>query len=277
MPQVSLQPPGFAPGLGGGRPADQHAKRATGLELRLEHDTAPALASRDHRPGVAGEGDQCRQVPRLVDQRAPGLVVRDEGFGDPGKQPYTRHAYPAPHAELASPDLAPYRAAITRLLAAHEPYPAMVLNRCYTVLLANEACAVLFGPGMTGSNFVTDALANPAIAQTIVNWPEVAWARLDRLRENAKRTPFDPGLQALIGRAETALAGVPRPQPAEAGLLVCAWFRVGGGIVRTIALTARFDHAADVTLDELRAELIYPLDEQADRFFRGGDGGGTGG
>src|SRR5262245_55962194 len=182
-----------------------------------------------------------------------------------------------PHAELASPDLAPYRAAITRLLAAHEPYPAMVLDRRYTVLLANEACAALCGPGVTGSNFVTDALANPAIAQTIVNWPEVAWAGLDRLRENAKRTPFDPALQALIGRAETALADVPRPQPAEAGLLVCPWFRVGDGIVRTIALTARFDHAADVTLDELRAELIYPLDEQADRFFRGKDAAGTGG
>jgi hypothetical protein len=39
-------------------------------------------------------------------------------------------------------------------------------------------------------------------------------------------------------------------------------------------LTARFDHAADVTLDELRAELIYPLDEQADHYFRGhGDAG----
>jgi hypothetical protein len=64
---------------------------------------------------------------------------------------------------------------------------------------------------------------------------------------------------------------------AEPGLIVCPWFRIGGSIVRTIALTARFDHAADVTLDELRAELIYPLDEQADRFFRSHDGGGTDG
>src|SRR5262249_34863200 len=126
-----------------------------------------------------------------------------------------------PHAELASPDLAPYRAAITRLLAAHEPYPAMVLDRRFTVLLANRACATLFGSGVTGSNFVPDAPPAPATAQTIVNWPEVAWAGLDRLRESAKRTPFDPGLQALIGRAEAALAGVPRPQPTEGGLIVC--------------------------------------------------------
>jgi transcriptional regulator with XRE-family HTH domain len=172
------------------------------------------------------------------------------------------------HADLTSPGLAPYRAAITRLLAAHEPYPAMVLDRRYTVLLANRACAVLFGRDVTGSNFVTDALANPAAAQSIVNWPEVAWAGLDRLRENARQAPFDPELPALISRAETALAGIPRPQPAEAGLIVCPWFRMGSTIVRTIAMTAGFDHAADVTLDELRAELIYPLDDDADHYFR---------
>src|SRR5207247_1579752 len=51
-----------------------------------------------------------------------------------------------PHAELASPDLAPYRAAIERLLAAHEPYPAMALDARYTVVAANRACAALFGP-----------------------------------------------------------------------------------------------------------------------------------
>lgn len=33
-------------------------------------------------------------------------------------------------------------------------------------------------------------------------------------------------------------------------------------------MTARFDHIAEVTLDELRIELMYPLDDDADRFFR---------
>ena len=63
--------------------------------------------------------------------------------------------------ELVSLDGAPYWTAITHLLAAHEPYPAMVLDRRYTVLLAIQACDTLFGRGGTGSNFVTDALANP--------------------------------------------------------------------------------------------------------------------
>jgi len=41
--------------------------------------------------------------------------------------------------------------------------------------------------------------------------------------------------------------------------MVCPWFRVGGQVVRTIAMVARFDHIGDVTLDELRVELMYPL------------------
>jgi hypothetical protein len=172
------------------------------------------------------------------------------------------------HAELASPDLAPYRAAIERLLAAHEPYPAMALDARYTVVAANRACAALFGPQVVGSNFVRDALADPATAQTIVNWPEVAWAGLDRLRQDARRSPFDEELRSLICVAEAALDGVSRPPPAEGGFMVCPWFRIENTVVRTIAMTARFDRIAEVTLDELRVELMYPMDEDDDRFFR---------
>ena len=120
----------------------------------------------------------------------------------------------------------------------------------------------------TGRNFVRDALANPAIAEIIVNWAEVAWAGLDRLRLQARQAPFDEELHSLIGTAEAAFDGLSRPPPAEAGLMVCPWFRIGGQVVRTIAMVARFDHIADVALDELRVELMYPLDADAERFFR---------
>lgn len=180
-----------------------------------------------------------------------------------------------PHAELASPDLAPYRAAIERVLAAHEPYPAMVLDAQYTVVAANRACAALFGPQVAGSNFVRDALADLATAQAMVNWPEVAWAGLDRLRQDARRSPSDPELRCLISVAEAALDGVSRPSPAEGGFMVCPWLRVGGTVVRTLAMTARFDHIAEVTLDELRIELMYPLDDDAERFFRAHDRAST--
>ena len=38
--------------------------------------------------------------------------------------------------------------------------------------------------------------------------------------------------------------------------------------MKTIAMVARFDDPAEMTLDELRVELAYPLDKPSDRFFR---------
>ena len=68
--------------------------------------------------------------------------------------------------------------------------------------------------------------------------------------------------------AEAALADLPAPQGVEESLVVCPWFQVGETVIRTIVMAARFDSAVDVTLDELRIELIYPEDDAAERFFR---------
>jgi transcriptional regulator with XRE-family HTH domain len=204
-----------------------------------------------------------------------------------------------PHTAVTAAELAPYRAALDRLLTAHEPYPALVVDAHWTVLSANRACARLFGADLVGANLVRRMVADPAAAAGIVNWPEVARAGLARLRRQADRTPTDEELRRLVTMAESAvagsavagsvvagsvaagsvaagsvaagstLAGLP---PADAGpageLVVCPWFRVGDEVVRTIAMAARFETAVEVTLDELRVELFYPLDAAAERFFR---------
>jgi len=203
-----------------------------------------------------------QMVLRLADALGMGLRESNELLHAAG--------LPAsfPQADLDGPNLAPYRAAIDAILQAHEPYPGMVIDGHWTVIFANRASTALFGPHVVGSNFVRDSLTNPAAAQVIVNWPEVAWAGLDRLRLHLSRVPFDDELRTLVALAETALADVPRPAPAESGLMVCPWFRVGEKVIRTIAMVARFDHVAEVTLDELRVELMYPADAAAERFFR---------
>jgi len=172
-----------------------------------------------------------------------------------------------PQTPLDGAGLEAYRVTIQRMLAAHEPYPGMVLDGHFTVLLANDACARLFGTDLVGTNFVRDALTNRATAAMIVNWAEVAWAGLDRLRRHHERHPFDDGLHALLAAAEAALDSVPRPAT-DPSVVVCPTFRLGDEQVRTVAMVARFDQAADVTLDELRVELLYPFDDAADRFFR---------
>lgn len=169
-----------------------------------------------------------------------------------------------PQVELRDRDLAPYLAAVDRLLQAHLPYPAMVLDPYGTVLLANRACHALFGADIVGANLTHRFLADPAARQAIANWPEVAWAGLDRLRHQLDRTPFDQQLGQLVDLAETTLAGVPRPHQPSTDPVVCPWFRIGDQIVKTVGIAARFESAAEITLDELRIELTYPLDADAD-------------
>jgi transcriptional regulator with XRE-family HTH domain len=172
-----------------------------------------------------------------------------------------------PQAGLDNAHLGPYRAAIERMLTAHEPHPGLVLDGQWNVLLANRACTALFGTDLVGVNFVRDALANPGTAGMIANWAEVAWAGLDRLRRHLDRHPLDEQLRKLVAGAEEALHGVPRPT-AEPGVMVCPTFRINGELVRTVAMVARFDQVGEITLDELHVELMYPFDEAADRFFR---------
>lgn len=173
-----------------------------------------------------------------------------------------------PQSDLGGHDLAPYRAALDRLLQAHLPYPAMVLDRHWTVLMANAACTTLYGTDIVGTNLARSFLTNPAAREAVVNWAELAWTGLDRLRHQLDQTPFDDALADLVRHAETTLAGVTRPGEPSADPVLCPWFRIGNQVIKTIGVAARFDPTAEITLDELRIELLYPLDAIAERFFR---------
>jgi hypothetical protein len=143
-----------------------------------------------------------------------------------------------------------------------------VVDGHWNVLLANRPSEALFGAGLVGGNLVRMFVANPAAADRVVNWPQVASAGLGRLRRQRDGTPFDDELGELVALAETAVTGLPRPATPGPEPLICPWFRVGNQVVRTLGMAVRFDPVAEVTLDELRIELIYPLDDDAEDFFR---------
>jgi transcriptional regulator with XRE-family HTH domain len=173
-----------------------------------------------------------------------------------------------PQADIRSPDLAPHRAALDNLLRAHLPYPGMVLDGHWSVVLANAACGQLYGGDVVGANIIWRFLSDPAARQAVVNWTEVAWAGLDRLRHQLDRAPFDEQLADLVRLADTALHGVARPSQPTPEPVLCPWFRIDGQVIKTIGIAARFDPTTEITLDELRIELTYPLDATAEAFFR---------
>ena len=64
----------------------------------------------------------------------------------------------------------------------------------WNVVAANRACAPLFGGDRIGANMVRRYFGDRAAAEWMVNWAEVDWAGLGRLRQQLHRAPFDEEL-----------------------------------------------------------------------------------
>lgn len=170
-----------------------------------------------------------------------------------------------PEGDLAADDLLPFRRVVDRLLRTHEPYPAFVVDRYWNVIDANQA-AQMFLPDATGPN--TARLLLDAWRPLIENWDEVAVAVVDRIAADLARYPDDETLLELH-RSVAAAAGETHISTGRAAArVVCPRFRINGQLVRTLTVVARFESAVDVTLDELRVELVYPEDDASDRFFQ---------
>jgi hypothetical protein len=262
------------PGNRGGRLACDtacHAQRPRGEREPVRRPAATLAPASGPQPAHARRAGRLHAAAPLVpgdgpfsSQPADGPPVGcGPGGAAAGAQPAAAggRARPAsPQADVQAPVLEPFRRAMDRLLAAHEPFPALVLDAHTRVVAASRASSALFGGGLVGGNLVERYLADPGLRAAVVNWPEIAWAALDRLGKQLRQAPFDQEFKRLVVLAEAAVAGMPRPPGVEHALVACPWFRVGDAVIRTIVIAARFDTAVDVTLDELRIELIYPQD-----------------
>ena len=173
-----------------------------------------------------------------------------------------------PHRALTDSEMSRYDAVIDSLLERHEPLPAAVVDRYGALVRTNEAFERLT-PGMVGvePEDLVDRLFGPGPWRaTLVNWPDVAAAWLARHRVEADRTG-DPRLRALISRAERLIGPLPEGTGTPELPALCARIRAGEEVIELFTVTVRFDHAHDVTLNELRVELMYAGNDTADRFF----------
>jgi transcriptional regulator with XRE-family HTH domain len=175
-----------------------------------------------------------------------------------------------PEMPMSSAAIAPFREAVRRMLTAHEPYPAYVINRWWEVVDANSAGQRLFPDLSSGAVNVVDAIFAPGgIREMLDNFPAAGWTFLVRLRREVEESAGDERLRGLLERAELHMRDVPRPAAEPSGdFVVCPNLRVGDRVIRTISMMARFGTAREITLDELRVEMIYPADDVAEAFFR---------
>jgi transcriptional regulator with XRE-family HTH domain len=205
-------------------------------------------------------------VLRLADSLELPLRVRNELLVAAGL------AAEFPARPLASSVLVPYRRAISGVIGALEPFPAFVLDPLLHLEEANAA-GRRFVPGRQQGARVNllDAFLAPGPArEQLDNFAEVAWSLFTRFSRAAAVLPPDtPDLEPLRRRVQQYLHGVPRPVPDATGEpVICPTFRFGDRRIRTIGMTMRFGPSRDVTLEELSVDVLYPRDDEAERFFR---------
>ncbi len=177
-----------------------------------------------------------------------------------------------PDIPLDDPFAAPFRTALTKMLETHEPYPAYVVDRWWNIIDANKVGHILF-PNLTGQKTppnAVDAFFSPGPMQDMLdNLPEVAAQFHTRLKNEVLAAPNDIKMQNLLKRFEDFYKDIPPPaEKAGSELIICPRLRVGDMIINTVTMIAQFSHTRAVNLHELRVELVYPADEEAEQFFR---------
>ena len=167
------------------------------------------------------------------------------------------------------------RNALSELMRAHDPYPALVVDRRWNMVMANTGAMGLVTPVAAHLlepplNVYRATLHPDGMAPHIANLDEWAHHLLGTLDRQVAVTR-DPALRALLDevsgypniaelrqawRTRSSVPTVvvplkPRVPNGEGGTLIQSWFSTNTSI----------GTPADITLDELHVELFHPADE----------------
>jgi len=191
--------------------------------------------------------------------------------------------------------MAPIHRAVDLILAQQEPFPALLLDRTWNLLRANQAAARLFATFL-GAPLTPDAplnlvraLFDPAgMRQYIVNGEEVDAAVRERLARIQAAHPGDERLRALVDdvrgtgpccngpavsrdAAARKFAGVrERTGPVTDGAPVAVLhLRKGATELKLFTVLTTIGTPLDVTAEDLTIESFFPADDATDRWFRG--------
>lgn len=173
-----------------------------------------------------------------------------------------------PERSLEDPSLDAARSAIDLILRGHEPYPAVAVDRHWTLLAYNNAVTRLLGLVADTDllkppvNVLRLSLHPQGLAPFILNLAEWRAHLLARLRQQVRATA-DAKLGELLGELMAYShpgAGTRHEAEAEAAIVVPMQLRLEETVLSLISTTTVFGTPVDVTLSELALETFFPAD-----------------
>ena len=166
--------------------------------------------------------------------------------------------------------------AIGLMLRQHEPFPMLIVDRCYNVLRMNQAaqCMIELCVGSTPERWnVLHAFFDQNWFRPFVqDWENVAQLAIARLHREVLRTPQNKRLRELLDDLLSA-PDIPASwqthdlsRGAEGALNLR--FEVGGQVLSFVATMMAFQAPQNVTLEEVQIESYFPSDTATEQACR---------
>jgi len=238
-------------------------RRLSQLELSIQADV-----STRHLSFV--ETGRSRPTPemilRLTDELEVPLRERNTLLLAGGYAPaYPEHGFDEPQLDAV-------RAALRQVLEGHEPYPAVVVNRWWELLEANNGIALMtadVAPELLQPpvNVLRLSLHPDGMAPRIVNLAQWRTHLLTQLLQRA-RAMGDQRLRDLHDEL-LAYPGGLADSPAATDVVLPLQYQLGDQVLSFFSISAAVGTATDVTVGELAIESFYPADAATADVLRG--------
>jgi transcriptional regulator with XRE-family HTH domain len=186
-----------------------------------------------------------------------------------------------PQRPLDDAGMEPLKQALQRMLRHHEPYPALVVNRRWDLVLMNGVVPRLFAlvgdaeamwqkVAPDGDRNVLKMVLHPdGLRPYIRNFEDVARMLLGYMqREAAESSAAAAMLETLLrdsGLPRRLRASEPMPQPTP---VFAMHLEALGVKLSLFTMISTFGTPQDVTAEELRVGSFYPADDASEAFLR---------
>jgi transcriptional regulator with XRE-family HTH domain len=166
------------------------------------------------------------------------------------------------------------RQAIELILKAHEPFPALAVDRHWNMVAANKTVPLMLdgvAPELLAPpvNVLRLSLHPNGLAPRIVNseeWREHLIARLKKQTEDTA----DSGLEELLRELKSYKPAASRREKSlktEAGIIIPLKIESRFGTLSFVSTTTVFGTPVDVTVSEIALETFFPADDATREVF----------
>jgi hypothetical protein len=169
------------------------------------------------------------------------------------------------------------RSALDYIMRQQEPFPAVAVDRHWNLLRANAGAGrlveFLVGPLAPDAQVnLADALVAPDVLRPyLVNWADVVGYFIRSVEADAAAdgTPETAALlERLLGYEGVRAALSAPPLEQFTSPVLAMHFRKGGTTLRLFTTIATLGTPQDITLQELRIESFFPVDDGTTEIFR---------